>query len=225
VTFLKMLFITSITLFSCITVAGDNEANNDTNANKSRSERLQYLDNRTQKLKKEVIQLGRFLSDLAWMGPAPLPNNKHQSKKTTLSRNLTILGKTLNKLEDGLLTPPGSQLIVFLSLHTSDDFILKEVNISINGVQVKRRKYNKSEVEALHRGGTHGIYIASLQEGAHRIAANYIGGSRTKIESKNEKSFSFKIFSSEKGPARKTIELQLSSFIGEPEFSIKEWDK
>lgn len=216
---LKLLLIVAIILASGV----GNAANKDKPLDKPASQRIQYLDNYTQTLKNEVIKLGRFLSDLAWVGSIPSSNNKQTttSRKTNnaLSKNLLILGKTLTHLEDGLLTPPGFQLVVFLSLDTSDDFILREINLSINGNKVQNRKYKLKEVQALHKGGAHRLYIANLPVGKHNITVSYISGTGNNSEYQGEKTFSFK-----KNPKRKTIELKLSSFIGSPEFSIREWD-
>ncbi len=206
-------------LFSSIAIAADKNKPLD----KPSSQRIQYLDNYTQTLKNEVIQLGRLLSDLAWVGSVPsIKSNKKSSSrksKNALSGDLLVLGKTMTKLEDGLLSPPGLQLVIFLSLHVPDEFILREINISINGNPVQNRKYNSKEVQTLHKGGAHRLYIANLADGKHRLTVSYLGGTGNKSEYKGKKSFSF-----EKKSKRKTLEFELVSFIGKPRFSIKEWD-
>jgi len=220
---LKILLFISTLLFTSIAFAAEKGTDEDRSFDRPSSQRIQYLDNYTQTLKNEVIQLGRFLSDLAWVGSVPTTNNKQSynagKSKNALSSDLRVLGKTMTKLEDGLLSPPGFQLVLFLSLNTSDDFILREINISINGQQVQSRKYTSKEVKALHKGGAHRLYLANLTNGKHNLTASYIGGTKNSSEFKSKKSFSF-----EKTSKRKTLELEISSFIGEPQFSIKEWD-
>lgn len=223
-TLLKILFIAAILLFSGIVFSSIAiAAEKDKPLDKPSSQRIQYLDNYTQTLKNEVIQLGRFLSDLAWVGsvPAVKSNKKFSSSKSknALSSDLLVLGKTMTKLEDGLLSPPGLQLVIFLSLYAPEEFILREINISINNKPVQSRKYNSKEVQTLHKGGAHRLYIANIENGKHRLTVSYIGGTGNSSEYKGKKSFSFK-----KKSKRKTLEFELASFIGKPRFSIKEWD-
>jgi len=213
---ISFFIIIFILLYSSTAFAADKNKSLDSPS----SQRIQYLDNYTQTLKNEVIHLGRFLSDLAWVGSIPSSNSKKAAKsKNTLSKDLLMLGQTLTGLEDGLLTPPGFPLVVFLSLNASDDFILREINLSVNGKKVQSRKYKAKEVQALHKGGAHRLYIANLPEGKHEITVSYVGGTGNKSEHQNKKSFSFK-----KTSKRKTLEFKLASFFGSPEFTMKEWD-
>lgn len=215
-----MLFIAVIMLSTSIAIAADKGEPFD---EFSSSQRIQYLDNYTQTLKKEVIQLGRSLSDLAWVGSVrSVKSDKTLNSgksKNVLSGDLRALGETMTELEDGLLSPPGFQLVLFLSLNTSDEFILREINIDINGKPIQSRKYNNKEVQTLQKGGAHRLYIANLTDGKHQLTASYVGGTGNSSEYQSKKSFSF-----EKTSKRKTLELNLSSFTGEPQFSIKEWD-
>lgn len=183
--------------------------------------RTKHLEEHTQTLKKDVIKLGRFLSDLAWVGSVRTIKGsaKNVRSKNALSRDLLGLGQTLTKLEDGLLTPPGFQLIVFLSMDTSKDFFLNQVNFEIDGKIVHSRKYKKNEMKAFHMGGAHRLYIANLPEGKHTITAYYLGGIDSDSEYQGKKSLTF-----HKGATRKTVEFRLSSLIGKPNFMIKERD-
>lgn len=183
--------------------------------------RTQHLENYTQSLKKDVIKLGRFLSDLAWVGSVRTIKGsaKNIRSKNALSRDLLGLGQTLTKLEDGLLTPPGFQLIVFVSLDTSRDFSLQQINLEIDGKMVHSRKYTRSEMNALHLGGAHRLFIANMPEGKHKITAYYLGGTDGDSQYQGKKSLTFN-----KDSDRKTIEFRLSSLIGKPRFTAKERD-
>ncbi len=186
--------------------------------------RIKHLDDYTQTLKHEVINLGRFLSDLAWMGAVRLPSSKAttgsgNAKKNTLSTDVIGLGEALMQLEDGLLTPPGFQLTVFLSLDTNKSFILNEIKFSLDDKVVHSRKYTDQEVQALHMGGAHRLHIANLSEGKHQITAHFSGGNGKDNQYQGEKTFTF-----EKTSKSKTIELKLESLFGNPTIVIKEWD-
>ena len=208
----------------------NNTNQNQANQNKSKiknkltaaQKRTNHLDERTKTLKRDVIKLGRFLSDLAWVGSVRTSksNSKTNTKsrnKNALSRDLLGLGQTLTKLEDGLLTPPGFQLIVYLSTDTRKNFRLNQVNFEIDGKIVHSRQYTDRENMALQQGGAHRLYITNLTNGKHTVTAYYQGGAKNKNQYQGKKSFSFN-----KKAQRKTIEFKLSSLIGKPSFNVKE---
>ena len=186
--------------------------------------RIKHLDDYTQTLKREVIHLGRFLSDLAWMGAVRSPSSKSaggsgNSKKNTLSTDVMGLGEALMQLEDGLLTPPGFQLTVFLSLDANKSFVLNEIKFELDGKEVHTRTYTDQEVQALHMGGAPRLHIASRSEGKHQITAHYSGGNGKDDQYQGEKTFTF-----EKTAKSKTISLKLESLFCSPTIVINEWD-
>jgi len=224
---LAKILITSITI-ALYSVGGYCYADENEAENTATQQRIQYFDNYTQTLKREVINLGRYLSDLAWVGAIRSPETKPETrsgktKKITLSVDLLSLGQTLLQLEDGLLTPPGFQLTVFLSLDTDETFILEGVDLDLDGKAVQSRKYTAKEVSALQMGGAHRLFIANLAEGKHQVTVRYAGNSTGNSGKKSlhedEKTFNF-----EKTGKSKTIELKLESLFGSPKIIVKEWD-
>jgi hypothetical protein len=183
--------------------------------------KMSALDAQTQTLKREVLELGRNIANLAWVGgvkPAgdPLDKNSRFNLKT-LSDETVRMGQSLTRLEDGVLAPPGIQLVVFASLDSAEDFELREITLNIDDKLVARRSYLREEVAALRKGGAHRLYIAGLPEGAHQLSGTIVSG--TKAQKTNSFSARFT-----KVANRKTVELRISSFLGGASVSTKEWD-
>jgi len=179
------------------------------------------MDEQTQNLKREVLELGRNIANLAWVGgvkPESDPGEKNSRYNLkALSDETVRMGQSLTRLEDGVLAPPGIQLVVFASLDASDGFDLREITLNIDDKLVARRSYLPEEVAALRQGGAHRLYIAGLPEGAHQLSGTVVSGAQ------NQKTNSFSARFS-KVADRKTIELRISSFLGGASVTTKEWD-
>jgi hypothetical protein len=182
------------------------------------------LDEQTQALKREVLELGRNLAYLAWVGGVKPVGDPAQARNQTFNlkalRDDTVhMGHTLALLEDGVLAPPGIQLVVFTSLDAGPDFALQEITLKLDDKIVMRRKYTPEENTALRGGGAHRVYIGDLREGAHRLTAfaiSAIGDGKPRQESIT--------FDLTKGRDRKTLELRISSFFTGARINVKEWD-
>lgn len=178
-------------------------------------EQTRELDNMTQSLKKEVLELGRNLAYLAWVGGV---RTNYDRGGIVLSKDTLKVGETLARLEDGLLTPPGIQLVVFVSLNTPASFHLKQLSLFVDGEVVKSRPYTSDEVALLKKRGTHRLYVGNIKEGPHRLNLAMTGRSGKEVFLK-QVSYEFK-----KGQDRKTLEARISGLFGKPSIKIKEWD-
>lgn len=179
------------------------------------------LDEQTQALKREVLELGRNIANLAWVGgvkPAGDPGEKNpRFNLKTLSDETVRMGQSLTRLEDGVLAPPGIQLVVFTSLDAGENFELHEITLNVDDTPVARRKYLHEEVTALRQGGAHRLYIGNLPEGAHQLSGTIVSGGKTPHTSKFTARFA-------KKADRKTIELRISNSFGGTNVTAKEWD-
>jgi hypothetical protein len=217
-----LLFITLIFLsWSQLSFARDASAP----PAKFQPNKTQYLTKYTQTLKKEIIELGRNIAYLAWVGSVRRNNSapnafSNANGLKALSEDMLELGRSLAVLEDGLLAPPGIQLVVFVSLDTSDTFMLRHVELTIDDRVVADRAYSAAEVKALHHGGVHRLYISNLPQGEHRLKMRYTGDFGKQSVFNGEKTIEF----TKEEEKRKTIELKLTSFIGKPNIVSKEWD-
>ena len=187
----------------------------------SLARKTRALEEQTQLLKREVLELGRNLANLAWVGgvkPAGDPAQKNpRFNLKALSDDTVRIGQSLVRLEDGALTPPGIQLVVFTSLDASESFELREITLSIDNTVIARRSYLAEEVAALRQGGAHRLYSGSLPEGVHQLSGTVVSGGKTQ----HTNTFSTRFT---KIGDRKTIELRVSSAFSGANVNSKEWD-
>lgn len=183
--------------------------------------KMRALDEQTQNLKREVLELGRNIANLAWVGgvkPASdLAEKNPRYNLKALSDETVRMGQSLTRLEDGVLAPPGIQLVVFASLDSSDGFELREITLSIDDKPAARRSYLPDEVAALRQGGAHRIYIGGLADGVHKISGTVTSGSKTQKSNAFSTSFT-------KTANRKTLELRIATFMSGASVTTKEWD-
>ncbi len=175
------------------------------------------LDNRTQVLKKEVMELGRKLAYLAWVGGVR-PQQHGKQRNQVLSNDMLKVGQTLARLEDGLLAPPGIQLVVFVSVAAPQNFDIQQLQLKLGRDVVQKRSYNESELDALRKGAAQRLYIGNIPEGS-----NLLNISMTAHKGKKEY-FTHDSYPFTKGHDRKTIEIHIGAGLGKPDIDFKEWD-
>ena len=81
----------------------------------------------------------------------------------------------LNNLEERLLYPSNTQLVVFVGLEEGEKLRLDAVKIEINGELASHHIYSFKELEALQKGGVQRIYTGNVPTGGHAINVSLIG--------------------------------------------------
>ena len=79
------------------------------------------------------------------------------------------IAEELNRLEEKLLYPSGTQVAVFIALTKNDQMRLDAVRIQIDGQLVAHHIYSAKELEALRKGGVQRIYVGNVATGEHRL--------------------------------------------------------
>ena len=79
------------------------------------------------------------------------------------------IAQELNRLEEKLLYPSGTQVAVFIALTKDDQMRLDAVRIQIDGQLVAHHIYSAKELEALRKGGVQQIYVGNVASGEHRL--------------------------------------------------------
>jgi len=75
----------------------------------------------------------------------------------------------LNRLEEKLLYPSGTQVAVFVALSKGDGMRLDAVRLEIDGMPVAHYIYSAKELEALRKGGVQRVYVGNVTTGEHRL--------------------------------------------------------
>ena len=138
-----------------------------------------------------------------------------------LKQDVLELNRELFLLEEELLFPANTQVSVFLSMDVGEFFELDAVELRFNDRTVSNYLYTRREVEALHRGGIHQLYLGNLRAGEHELVAVFTGKGPHDRDYRRATTVSF-----EKGIGARFLELKISDRASrqQPEFVVREWD-
>jgi len=131
------------------------------------------------------------------------------------------LNRELFMLEEELLFPSSTQVSVFVSMDVGEYFSLDSVQLTLDGKAVGKYLYTEREVEALHRGGVHRLYIGNLRSGTHELVATFTGQGTHERDYRRGATLQF-----EKGIGAKYVELAISDRGSkmQPDFTVREWE-
>lgn len=138
-----------------------------------------------------------------------------------LKKDVLALNRDLLILEEELLYPSSTQVVVFLSLDVGTWFDLDAVKLKIDDKLVASELYTTRQRNSLSRGGIQRLYIGNLKKGAHEISAFFTGKGPQGRNYKRAASITI-----EKGHSASMLELKVEddSASEQPAFSIVEWE-
>ncbi len=142
------------------------------------------------------------------------------SRIQDVKSNVMQLNRDLLVLEEELLFPANTQLVVFVSMDVGKLFDLDSVQVKIDDKQVASYLYTPLEVQALHRGGVQRLYLGNLRTGDHELVAYFTGGGPHSRDYKRGATVKFT-----KDTQAKYLELRIRDATAklQPEFDIKIW--
>ena len=138
-----------------------------------------------------------------------------------LKQQVLELNRELFILEEELLFPANTQVAVFVSMDVGEFFDLDSVQIRIDDKVVSNSLYTRREVDALHRGGVHRIYMGNLKVGEHELVAFFTGKGPHERDYRRGATVLF-----EKGTDPKFIELKIDDreLKHQPGFLVRQWE-
>jgi len=98
----------------------------------------------------------------------------------------------LNRLEETLLYPSGTQFAVFVAFGENEKLQLDSVRIQVDGAPVARHVYSFKELEALQKGGVQRIYTGNVATGEHRLEVSIAGKLPNGEDTSATEQFSFR---------------------------------
>jgi len=153
-----------------------------------------------------------FAQDITQQELRSLDDQVQEIKSDVLS-----IASELNNLEERLLYPSNTQLVVFVALDGDEKFRLDAVEIVIDGELASHHIYSYKELEALQKGGVQKIYTGNVPTGGHAIDVRMRG------QLSNGKDFEFADqFSFDKSVEPKVLGVTLSK-PGANGIRIGEW--
>jgi hypothetical protein len=144
-----------------------------------------------------------------------------QPQLENLKKNVLALNRDLLILEEELLYPSNTQVVVFMSLDVGTWFTLDAVKLKIDNKLVASELYTERQLGALARGGIQRLYIGNLKSGSHEISAFFTGKGPQGRDFKRGATITI-----DKGHSTSMLELKIedSSASEQAQFSIKEWE-
>lgn len=148
-------------------------------------------------------------------------NKTFADKINNLKEQVLELNRDLFILEEELLFPVNTQINVFVSIDTGLLFELDSVQLKIDDKIVSNYLYTQRELQALHRGGVHRLYIGNLTTGEHELTATFIGKGPSARDYKRASTISIT-----KSDEAQFVELKINADVSkeQPEFLIKVWE-
>jgi hypothetical protein len=172
---------------------------------------------------KKIVWLN-FISLVLAAGQSVMASEDYRAldQETQLLKSAVLdLNQELNLLSEEMLYPASSQVAVFVSMDVGEFFALDGVELTLDGKNVSNHLYDGSEVNALHRGGVHKIYLGNLKDGEHELVAIFTGVGPHGRDYRRGAKLNFS-----KSNESKYVELVISDREQKlrPEFYVREWE-
>lgn len=146
-------------------------------------------------------------------------NNTVAEQLQQLRKEVVALNRDLFVLEEDLLFPSSTQVVVYLSMDVGTYFNLDAVELRIDDKMVTHHLYTEKQIQALFKGGVQKLHIDNLAQGEHQLSAFFIGKGPHDREYKRAASLTFS-----KTAEAKSLELSIidSSVKQQPIFEAVE---
>jgi hypothetical protein len=128
------------------------------------------------------------------------------------------ISQELNRLEEKLLYPSGTQVAIFVALAKGDQMRLDAVRLQIDGQLVAHYIYSFKELEALRKGGVQRIYVGNVATGDHKLEVLVDGKLEGGADFSRTERFTFR-----KEVKPKMVELTLAGRSGSTPIALGEW--
>jgi hypothetical protein len=108
-----------------------------------------------------------------------------------IKSDVLSIGQELNRLEEKLLYPSGTQVSIFISVARGDQMRLDAVRLQIDGQLIAHHIYSFKELEALRKGGVQRVYVGNVATGDHQLEVLVDGKLESGAEFSRTERFTF----------------------------------
>jgi len=137
-----------------------------------------------------------------------------------LKEDILNLNTKLFRLQEDLLYPEDSSVVVFLAVEGGNYFGLDSVKLSLDDNMVSSYLYTEREVGALKKGGIQRLYTGNVKTGDHQLVAVFTGKGPQDKDYKRAEKIPFK---KETGATFIKIVVRDSADKEQPEFVYDTW--
>ena len=139
-----------------------------------------------------------------------------------LKKQVIKLNRDLFILEEDLLFPANTQLVVYVSFSTGQFLNLDSIRLKVDDQIVASHLYTERQLEALKRGGMQRLFMGNLKTGEHEITAVLQGIGPNKEAYKLAAS---KQIEKDTDISALEIRIEDQSATYQPSVSVVEWEK
>lgn len=141
-------------------------------------------------------------------------------KLQKLKDDIIDLNTQIFRLQEELLYPEDSSVVVFLSVEGGNHFALDSVKLLLDDTMVTSYLYTDREVIALKKGGVQRLYMGNVKTGDHQLSAVFTGKGPQGQDYKRAETISLK---KEKGAAFIKLVVRDNLDKKQPEFVYEAW--
>lgn len=136
-----------------------------------------------------------------------------------IKSEILSISQELSRLEEKLLYPSGTEVVVFVALAAGDRMRLDSVRLGIDGQPATHYLYSAKELEALRKGGVQRLYVGNVASGEHELEVVVDGKLEDGADFSRTERFGFR-----KEAKPELLELTLSApASGNAGISLGEW--
>ena len=151
-----------------------------------------------------------------------IPDEQVSLSVEELKKQVIKLNRDLFILEEDLLFPANTQLVVYLSFATGKFLDMDSISLKVDDEIVATHLYTERQLKALQRGGMQRLYMGNLKTGDHEVTAILHGIGPNKQDYKLAASKRI-----EKGTELKALEIRIEdqSETYQPKIAVLEWEQ
>jgi hypothetical protein len=178
----------------------------------------------SQPMVSESMVSDSMVSEIVQMPTAEnkLPEEQVSLSVEQLKKQVIKLNRDLFILEEDLLFPANTQLVVYLSFATGKFLNLDSISLKVDDEVVAAHLYTERQLEALKRGGMQRLFMGNLKTGEHEVTAVLHGIGPNKEDYKLAASKKI-----EKGTELTALEIRIEdqSESYQPRVTVLEWEE
>tara|TARA_R110001592_G_scaffold52511_1_gene160644 strand:+ start:1331 stop:1963 length:633 start_codon:yes stop_codon:yes gene_type:complete len=151
-----------------------------------------------------------------------VPDEQVSLSVEQLKKQVIKLNRDLFILEEDLLFPANTQLVVYLSFATGKFLNMDSISLKVDDEIVAAHLYTERQLEALKRGGMQRLFMGNLKTGEHEVTAVLHGIGPNKEDYKIAASKKIK-----KGTELTALEIRIEdqSQTYQPRVTVIEWEE
>ena len=165
----------------------------------------------TGSLRAASVVLAMIVCFMSVSSSAETPTADLARETEKLKQDIVGLNRELLKLEEDVLYPLDTQVVVFLAVDENAPFTLESIELLVDKKFATSYLYSDREIQALKRGGIQRLHVGNLTNGGHSVQAVFNGrGADNKLFRSTAKAS----FSKQSGA--KYLELRVEPRPGQP---------